>query len=113
MTPSTKYYNKLVRDRIPAIICAGGKTCDIDILDDEAFKKALDAKLDEELAEYRENPSVEELADLVTVLFYLAKVNGFTWDEVQNRVTTKAQERGGFDCKVFLKATREKVYKNG
>lgn len=45
-------YNKLVRDRIPEIIEASGKTCVTEILSDEAYLKMVDAKLDEEFAEY-------------------------------------------------------------
>lgn len=47
-----RQYNKLVRDRIPEIIKAGGKSCEIKILDDEEYLRMVDAKLDEELAEY-------------------------------------------------------------
>ena len=47
-----KVYNKLVRDRIPEIIEASGKHCKTAILSEEEYLKMLDAKLDEELAEY-------------------------------------------------------------
>ena len=49
---AVKIYNKLVRDKIPEIIEADGKTCKTEILSDEEYLKMLDAKLDEELAEY-------------------------------------------------------------
>ena len=45
-------FNKLVRDRIPEIIEASGKTCKTEILSDDEYLKMIDAKLDEELAEY-------------------------------------------------------------
>lgn len=45
-------YNKLVRDRIPEIIEASGKTCVTEILSEETYLRMVDAKLDEELAEY-------------------------------------------------------------
>lgn len=48
-------YNKLVRDRIPEIIEASGKTCKTMILDDVEYLRMLDAKLDEELAEYHKD----------------------------------------------------------
>ena len=48
-------YNKLVRDRIPEIITASGKTCTTEILSEELYLKLVDAKLDEELAEYRKD----------------------------------------------------------
>ena len=51
----TKIYHKLVRDRIPDIIKADGKTCVTEILPDEQYLEMLDAKLSEELAEYQES----------------------------------------------------------
>ncbi len=48
-------YNKLVRDRIPEIIENDNKRCEIEILNDEQYLKMIDAKLDEELAEYHKD----------------------------------------------------------
>ena len=45
-------YNKLVRDKIPQIIEASGKTCETEVLSDERYLEMLDKKLNEELAEY-------------------------------------------------------------
>lgn len=58
---SIKQYNKLVRDRIPEIIEASGKNCVTEILSDADYLKMLDAKLDEELAAYHKDQTVEEL----------------------------------------------------
>ena len=58
-------YNKLVRDKIPEIIEQAGKICTCTILSDEDYLVLLDKKLDEELAEYQESKSMEELADLL------------------------------------------------
>ena len=54
---STKAYHKLVRDRIPEIIEADGKTCVCETLSDEDYLYLLDQKLNEELAEYQESKS--------------------------------------------------------
>ena len=61
-------YHKLVRDRIPEIIEADGKTCTWEILSEETYLQLLDEKLNEELAEYQESKSLEELADLLEVV---------------------------------------------
>ena len=58
-------YNKLVRDRIPEIIESSGKTCSTEILSPEDYLRMIDAKLDEELAEYHKDQNIEELADLL------------------------------------------------
>ena len=57
-----KAYHKLVRDRIPEIIEADGKTCVSATLSNEDYIALLDQKLNEELAEYQESKSLEELA---------------------------------------------------
>lgn len=106
-----KYYNKLVRDRIPEIITASGGKCTYELLSQERFRKALEAKLDEEVAEYHKNPCMEELADILTVLVYLASPDGkFNPVSVESLITilnNKAEERGGFEAKVFLKWVEE------
>ena len=45
-------YNKLVRDLIPEIIQSSGKACVTEVLFNEDYLRMVDAKLDEELAEY-------------------------------------------------------------
>ena len=77
----TKTYHKLVRDRIPEIIEADGKTCVCETLTDENYIHLLDQKLNEELAEYQESKSLEELADLLEVLQAVVKARGWTLEE--------------------------------
>ena len=71
-------YNKLVRDRIPEIIEASGKSCVTEILSDKAYLRLVDAKLDEELAEYHSDQTIEELADLLEVIYAAAMARGYT-----------------------------------
>ena len=56
-------YNKAIRDKIPEIIKESGNNCNIKTLSDEKFLIELEKKLDEELIEYHESKSVEELTD--------------------------------------------------
>ena len=78
-----KTYNKLVRDRIPEIIEASGKTCVTEILSDEDYLHMVDAKLDEELAEYHKDQNIEELADLMEVIHAAAVARGYTLEELE------------------------------
>ena len=71
-------YNKLVRDRIPEIIEASGKTCVTEILSEETYLRMVDAKLYEELAEYHRDQNIEELADLLEVIYAGAMARGYT-----------------------------------
>lgn len=98
-----KAYHKLVRDRIPEIIASDGKTCVCETLADEAYLRLLDAKLTEELSEYQESRSLEELADLLEVLRAVVKARGWTWGQLEQIRQEKATKRGGFEKKIFLK----------
>jgi predicted house-cleaning noncanonical NTP pyrophosphatase (MazG superfamily) len=42
-------YNKLVRDRIPEVIAASGKRCEVRVLDDQEYMLRLNQKLQEEM----------------------------------------------------------------
>lgn len=99
--------NKLVRDRIPEIIEASGKTCVTEILSDADYLKMIDAKLDEELAEYHRDQNIEELADLIEVIYAAAKARGYTLEQLEQMRSEKAVKRGGFEKRLLLKEVRE------
>ena len=103
----TKVYNKLVRDRIPEIIEASGASCKTEILSDEEYLKMLDAKLDEELAEYHKDKNIEELADMLEVIRAAAVARGYTLDELERVRAEKAEERGGFEKRILLIETEK------
>ena len=103
-----KKYNKLVRDRIPEIIESSGNTCVTEILSDEDYLKMLDAKLDEELAEYHADQNIEELADLMEVIRACAVARGYTVEELEQVRAEKAAKRGRFEKKILLKEVWER-----
>ena len=96
-------YNKLVRDKIPEIIQADGKTCEIEILSNDEYQKMIDAKLDEELAEYHKDQNLEELADLLEVIYAAAIARGYSVEELEALRKKKAKKRGGFNKKILLR----------
>ena len=104
---SVKPYHKLVRDRIPEIIEASGKSCVTEILSDADYLELLDAKLDEELAEYHKDQNIEELADLIEVIYAVAKARGYTLEELEQVRAEKAAKRGGFEKRILLKEVVE------
>lgn len=97
-----KIYNKLVRDKIPGIIEASGAVCAIKALSDPEYLQALDEKLTEELAEYHRDQSIEELADLLEVIYAAAKARGCTAEALDRIREEKAAKRGRFDQKIML-----------
>lgn len=52
---------KLVRDKIPKIILTDGKKPIIRVLGTEEYLEELDKKLNEEIAEYQADESIEEM----------------------------------------------------
>lgn len=99
-------YHKLVRDRIPEIISNSGKQCVCRPLSDDEYLTMLDEKLHEELAEYQESKSMEELADLLEVIRAVARARGSSIDEVEAIRREKAARRGGFEQRILLVEVR-------
>lgn len=92
---------KLVRDKIPQIIIADGKKPITRILDDEEYLEELDKKLDEEVAEYQVDKSIEEMADVLEVLFAICEARGHSVEELMEVRNTKREKRGGFEQKIY------------
>ena len=101
------HYDKLVRDRIPAIVEAAGKIAVTDTVPPENMQAALDRKLREEVNEYLESHSVEEMADVLEVLHGIAFHSGIGWDQVEAERLRKNEERGGFEKGIRLIEVRE------
>ena len=95
-------YNKLVRDSIPEIIIAQGEKPIIRVMDDKEYIISLEKKLDEEVAEYHESKEIEELADVLEVLYALCEAKGHSVDELMMVYEKKHIERGGFSKRIFL-----------
>ena len=102
-----KTYNKLVRDYIPDIIQSSGRSCTTEVLSNEDYLRMIDAKLDEKLAEYHASGSIEELADLLEVIYAAASARGSSPEEVEQVRVGKAHERGSFNRKILLKEVVE------
>ncbi|WP_353736241.1 nucleoside triphosphate pyrophosphohydrolase [Ruminococcus sp.] len=71
-------HNKLVRDKIPEIIEKAGKTPVTHILSEEEYITELDRKLNEECSEYQADKNIEELADMLEVMYAIAEARGWS-----------------------------------
>lgn len=98
---------KLVRDKIPEIIKNDGKTPIIEVLSNEAYLKELDKKLNEEVAEYQADKSIEEMADVLEVLFAICEGRGHTVEELLQVRESKREKRGGFKDKIYWVGNEE------
>lgn len=99
---SVKKYDKLVRDRIPQIIEESGSGCVTRVLSDEEYLRMLDVKLDEELEEYHRDQNIEELADMLEVIYAAAEARGYSLEELERARAEKAEKRGAFRKKIYL-----------
>ncbi len=95
-------YNKLVRDKIPEIIIGKGGTPITHIADDKEYWEKLKEKLQEEVGEFIESETIEELADIQEVLEAIMDYKNFSRDELQDAKDEKAEERGAFKEKIIL-----------
>lgn len=92
---------KLVRDKIPQIILEAGKIPITRILGEEEYFEELDKKLNEEVAEYQADKSIEEMADVLEVLFAICEARGHSVEELMEVRNAKRKNRGGFEQRIF------------
>ena len=100
-------YNKLVRDHIPQIILESGKKCVTAVLSEVDYQRALEQKMEEEIAEYRASHELEELADLMEVVIAAAEAMGYSLEELEAVRIKKKNSRGGFSQRIFLESVSE------
>jgi predicted house-cleaning noncanonical NTP pyrophosphatase (MazG superfamily) len=104
-----KYYNKLIRDKIPQIIEHSGKSCQCQTLSSTEYLKALGEKLVEEAKETAialDSPDCDallyELADLYEVIDAILALKGIEVSQAIAKQGEKRQERGSFQKRLQL-----------
>lgn len=95
-------YNKLIRDKIPEIIQAEGREPMMHVASDKEYRLKLNEKLLEEVNEYLENESAEEIADILEVTDAIMNAKGWTKEEIAAIKKKKFEERGGFAKRIVL-----------
>ncbi len=95
-------YNKTIRDKIPEIIEKSGHSCNAKTLSDQEFLVEMEKKLTEEVSEYQNDKNPEELADILEVIYRIAKLKGISKEELENIRIKKTEERGGFEKNLYL-----------
>lgn len=102
-----KIYNKLVRDKIPEIIAADGKTAHTRLLGNNEYLKELIKKLKEEAAEFEAEPSIEELADINEIIIAIRETMGIHAGDLEDMRRKKAAKNGRFKKRIFLTSVEE------
>lgn len=99
-------YDKLVRDKIPEIIRSKGETPVVHIADTKEYLAKLKIKLTEEVTEFLRDENVEELADILEVVYALGGRLGTSATRLEALRKKKADERGGFEQGIVLEETQ-------
>ena len=102
-----RVYNKLVRDKIPEIIEKDNCRPNTRILDEVEYKKELDKKLLEEVNEYLKDDNLEEIADVLEVIYAILDSKKATKEEVEKIRISKKEKRGSFEKRIFLENVEE------
>lgn len=99
-------YNKLVRDRIPQIIEASGKSFTMRMLTSHEQLGEIKNKMHEEVLEFQqavnEKDALEELADILELVYAALDVYGSSDEELEAVRQRKRDMRGGFAEGIYL-----------
>ena len=102
-------HEKLIRDRIPELARADGRTLIMRTADDHEIDRLLGLKLVEELHEVLDalvaggrDDLLEEIADLQTVIETVAARRGMSRADIDAAVRVKRSARGGFDAGLVM-----------
>lgn len=93
---------KLVRDNIPDIIKKDGRVPHTRILSDDEYEKQLELKLVEEVNEYLESKDIEELADIMEVIYAISEFKGTALSELESIRKNKVSKNGSFEKRLLL-----------
>lgn len=96
-----------MRNLIPQIIEKKGQKPIGYIADEREYRQRVLDKLFEEVEEFNEAKSIEELADVLEVIDAIYDAYGFTKEQVAQVKEEKKKERGGFTGRYILEKVIE------
>ncbi|HLC78503.1 MAG TPA: nucleoside triphosphate pyrophosphohydrolase [Candidatus Nanoarchaeia archaeon] len=95
-------HNKLVRDKIPEIIESKDQIPLTHVANDDEYWEKLKEKFNEEVKEFLESESIEEMADVFEVITSINQVKGWNLEEIIKIQKEKRKTKGGFKERIIL-----------
>lgn len=92
---------------LQTIINNEGKVAITRNLDDKEYLNELNKKLQEEMKEYLEDNNIEELADIVEVIYGILNLKNTSIEEFEIIRKDKVEQKGAFNKKIFLEKVIE------
>lgn len=97
-------YNKAIRDNVPEIIRSSGSKALITNMEDIEYLSVLESKLLEEYNEYLEEHNIDELVDMLEIIYRIAELKGCSKTKLEKMRLEKRTEIGGFESNLYLKS---------
>ena len=95
-------HEKLIRDKIPESAKRRGETLNTRIAEKAELSALLRDKLLEEVREYLKEPSAEELADILEVVYALSMTHRVPPGQLEILRAEKAEANGQFEDRIVL-----------
>lgn len=93
---------KLVRDRVPELIRAGGGEPNTRTAHEAEYPALLRVKLLEEVQEFLDSDDADELVDVIEVVYAIAREKGVDVKQLERLRAAKETERGSFTEQTVL-----------
>ena len=101
-----KELNKLVRDKVPSLVTKDGGSYTLKLLSPLEHQHEITKKMYEELDEYHaatsKEEAVEELADMVELIYAAVKLHDLSIEQFETIRLDKKKKKGGFEKGIYL-----------
>lgn len=97
-----KKYDKLVRDKIPEFLSSKNIEHKTHTANEKEYRQKLLQKLVEESIEFNEEPTPEELGDVLEVILAIMELPDFKKKVVEKSRLEKLSKRGGYTKRIIL-----------
>ncbi|MFC1663054.1 phosphoribosyl-ATP pyrophosphohydrolase [Patescibacteria group bacterium] len=101
-----KYYNKLIRDKIPEVMGKKGKAYETKRLSAKEYRRELLKKVGEEASALpkldKKEDLADELADVIEVIDEVKRTYKITDEDLKNSQKKNRRRKGGFKKRLFL-----------